>query len=130
MLLVDSSTIVKFFSQEPGWEKAKDYVAEASTIQLAIVELASGLRKKVLKNELSAEVALGYIKDYSDSANFLDERKYAVSAFDISIKRSIPVYDCFFIAVALAEGFDLVSSDENQLRVAEELGIKILRVDN
>lgn len=126
MLLIDSSSIVKFFSKETGWEKVKNYIAESLTIQLAIVELSSALSKKVIKKEMAENTALEFIKEYSEKAILLDQRLYIDSAFKISISKSIPVYDSFFIAAALDEGYDLVSSDEKQMKVARSLGIKVI----
>ena len=128
MLIIDSSTIIKFVSRESGWEDAQHYVSEASTIQLALVELGSGMRKKIRNKEIDTDIALQYIRDYSKSAILLDDRQYAAAAFEISIKKNISVYDCFFVAAALQEGYDLVSSDRNQLEVAKELGIKAISV--
>lgn len=126
MLLIDSSAIVKFFSRETGWEKVKNYIAEALTIQLAIVELSSALSKKVMKNEVQENTALEILNEYSEKAILLDQRRYINSAFKLSINRNISIYDSFFIAAALQEGCDLVSCDEKQMKVAKSLGIKIV----
>ena len=50
--------IVKYFSREPGWEKAKQVLLEGVvTLNLSAKELANALWKKVVRNEMSYEVA-------------------------------------------------------------------------
>lgn len=126
MLLIDSSAIVKFFSREQGWEKARSYVAESATIYLAVVELASALLKKTLRNEIEESTALEFLKEYSEKAIMLDQTRYINSAFRISISRNITIYDSLFIAAALQEGYDFVSCDEKQIKVAKSLGLKVI----
>src|SRR5208283_2352256 len=118
MLLTDSSTLVRFYSKEPGWEGARDYIRLANTIPLALVELSSGLFKKVRKNEMSANIAKELIWDYASSVPLLDQNKYIITAFEIAMKNSLSVYDSLFIAAAEGEGCDLVSCDDRQLKVA------------
>ena len=58
MRAIDSSVIVKYFSREPGWEKAKQVLLEGVvTLNLSAKELANALWKKVVRNEMSYEVA-------------------------------------------------------------------------
>ena len=51
MRVTDSSTIVKFFSQEPGWENLREYLYEPITIELSVKELGNALWKKVNRGE-------------------------------------------------------------------------------
>lgn len=127
MLLIDSSAIVKFFSKEPGWEEVTKYINSSLTLSFAIVELSSGLLKKVIKKELQHSVAEQLINGYSESAILLSQNKYISTALNIAIINKLAIYDSLFIAVALDESYDLVSSDKKQLRVAKSLGIKTIR---
>ena len=126
MLLIDSSAIVKFFSKETGWEKVKNYISESLTIKLAIAELSSALSRKVRKNEMKENTALEFLDDYSANAILLDETKYVSYAFKLAIARNISVYDSLFITVAAQEGYDLVSCDGRQIRVANSIGVKTI----
>jgi len=48
--VIDSSTLVKYFSHEAGWEKAREIILEGMlTLDLAIKEVVSALWKKVLR---------------------------------------------------------------------------------
>ena len=49
MRVIDSSVLVKYFSREKGWEKARKYIVEgAMTLDLAIKEVSNTLRKRPL----------------------------------------------------------------------------------
>jgi predicted nucleic acid-binding protein len=126
-MLIDSSVIVKFFSKEPGWEKLDTYIAENLTLGLALTELGSGLLKKVRKNELSQDTALILLKEYSEKAVILDEKKYLPLAFEYAMAYNIKIYDSLFIAAAFQGGHSLVSCDRRQCNVAESLGIEVIR---
>lgn len=126
MLLIDSSAIVKFFSKEPGWENMGENISRSVTIQLAMVELSSALLKKVMQKEMSIEKAIEYVTRYGDNAVLLDQRSYTEAAFKIAVGRNISIYDSFFIAAAIAEGYDLVSCDQRQIRAAKSLGVKVI----
>jgi len=127
MLLIDSSAIVKFFSKEPGWEEVTKYIADSLTLSFAIVELSSALLKKVIKNELQIDVAMKLVNEYSECAILLNQNKYIRTALKIAISNNLAIYDSLFIAAALDEGYDLASVDGKQLKVAKNLGIKVIK---
>ena len=127
MLLIDSSSIVKFYSKEEGWEKVMPYMKEASTIPLALVELGNGLRKKARKGDIDGELAARLLEGYAYSVPLADQNKRLADALRISIENGISVYDALFVAVASWEGYDLVSSDKKQADVSEKLGVRTVR---
>lgn len=127
MRLIDSSSIVKFFSKEEGWEGVEQHIAEAITLNMAMVEFANALRKKIGKNEVSRADAMHFLDEYSLKAFVIDQNAYLGQALEISISKGTSVYDSMFIAAALRDGYDLVSSDDKQLRVASELGLKTIK---
>jgi len=62
--VVDSSALVKYFSREVGWEKAREIVLEGMlTLDLAIKEVVSALWRKVLRGEMGFELALKIVRD-------------------------------------------------------------------
>lgn len=127
MRIIDSSSIVKFVSHEPGWEGVERHLIESITLNMAIVEFANALRKKISKNEMQPSDAIKLFNDYSERAFVIDQNRYLQQALEISISKGSTVYDSVFIAAALQTGFDLVSSDGKQLKIAEELGIKTIK---
>jgi predicted nucleic acid-binding protein len=126
-VLIDSSVIVRFFSKEPGWERLDAYVGENLTLGLAISELGSALSKKVNENEVSKDLAVMLLKEYSEKAVLLDEKEYINLAFEYSITKKIRIYDGLFVAAAFTEGLTLVSCDNKQCNFAENIGVEVIR---
>lgn len=125
-MLTDSSTLVKFYSKEAGWEAAEQKLALSVTIPLALVELGSAFLKKYRKNEFSTSDARQLIEDCSKRIILMDQNKYVANAFRIAAASNISLYDSLFIAVAIGEKQDLLSSDKKQLKVAASLGVKVV----
>ncbi|MHB8359914.1 MAG: type II toxin-antitoxin system VapC family toxin [Thermoplasmataceae archaeon] len=123
MKVTDSSTIVKFFSQEPGWENLREYLYEPITIELALKELGNALWKKVNRGEFEEVNALEVLTEFQRIGKFLEQGKYLGKAFEIAVKYKITIYDSLFIAAAFLEGYDLVTSDMRQATVSKDLGI-------
>jgi predicted nucleic acid-binding protein len=124
MQLIDSSSIVKYFSQEPGWEGVRQHLEKSMTLHMAMVELANALKKKVNKGILEKDAAIEVLRGYSTYADVIDQNPYLIQALEISLLKGSSVYDSMFIAAAIETGCDLVSSDDKQLKVARELGVK------
>ena len=127
MLLIDSSAIVKFFSKEPGWEGIEQHIASAVTIPPALVEVGSALLKKLAEREISRQIAAEILTEYSRTAILVNQNKYVPEAFKIAAENGTSIYDSLFIAVAVEEGYELVSCDKKQLKTASKLGIKTIR---
>jgi predicted nucleic acid-binding protein len=127
MQIIDSSSIVKYFSQEPGWEGVRQHLEKSMTLHMALVELASALGKKVSKNMLKKDTAMDALSSYREYADVIDQNAYILEALEIAISKGLSVYDSMFIAVAIKTGSDLVSSDDKQLKIAKELGIRAIR---
>jgi predicted nucleic acid-binding protein len=127
MLFIDSSAIVKYYSKEQGWEGVIEYMGESATLQYALVELSNGLLEKVRKNELPKELAMELIDAYARSAYLVDQNKYLSAAFKIALENKLSFYDSLFVAVALQNGYDLVTADRKQADISEKLGINTIR---
>jgi predicted nucleic acid-binding protein len=123
MRLIDSSTIVKFFSLEPGWEAAKEYVRVPVTIELALKELANALWKKTRRGQFEADAAVRVLREFDRIAFYFDQGNYIIRAFGIAVSHNLTIYDSLFIAAASVEGCELVTSDEKQAYVSKKEGI-------
>jgi len=56
MRVIDSSAIVKYLSREPGWERVRKVMKEGIlTLELAVIEIANALWKKVVRNGMGLE---------------------------------------------------------------------------
>lgn len=123
MWIIDSSTIVKFFAMEPGWETARQYVQVPVTIELGLKELANALWKKTRSGQFHRQTAIWALGEFDRIAFYFDQRKYVAKAFEIAVAHNITTYDALFIAAASAEGCELVTSDEKQASVSRKEGI-------
>ncbi len=124
MRIIDSSVIVKYFSEEPGWEDVEVYLYEPISIRLSMMELGSALLKKVRKNELDHKKAAEILERYPETFRFIEERKHISKAFEIAKKYGASIYDAMFIAVALKNSYELVTCDKYQAEIARKAGIK------
>ena len=128
MRIIDSSTIVKYFSAEPGWEDLREYLSVPVTIELSIKELGNALWKKVNNNQFDVNSASEVLIEFQRITKFYDQRKYVKRAFEIAVKHHITIYDSLFIAAALVENCELVTSDVKQGKTSVGNGVKTIIV--
>ncbi|MFP3205505.1 MAG: type II toxin-antitoxin system VapC family toxin [Metallosphaera yellowstonensis] len=127
MRVIDSSSLVKFFSREKGWEKVAEVITEGvMTLDLAIKEVASALWKKVLRGEMKEEVAINILSDLikREAVLFVKQDDYLIEGFKIANRNKITVYDSLFIALAKLNNFELVTSDKKQYEIAAKEGLE------
>jgi predicted nucleic acid-binding protein len=125
--VIDSSSLVKFFSREKGWEKVAEVITEGvMTLDLAIKEVASALWKKVLRGEMKEEVAINILSDLikREAMLFVKQDDYLIEGFKIANRNKITVYDSLFIALAKLNNFELVTSDKKQYEIAAKEGLE------
>ncbi|BDC18781.1 type II toxin-antitoxin system VapC family toxin [Acidianus sp. HS-5] len=126
MKVIDSSTLVKFFSKEEGWEKVGEVIGEGVvTLDLTIKEVANALWKKVLRGEMSEDVSVKILSDLvnGEAIKIVSQEEYLIDAFRIAVKEKITVYDALFISLAKTKGIELVTSDKKQYEVALKEGL-------
>lgn len=121
MKCIDSSAIVKYASKEKGWESLASEIADSTTISLAIKELTNALWKKVIKKEMDIGTAQRIIETYQFMP-VLNQKDYLSLALEIAVRQNIAVYDALFIAVAVANHCELITSDSKQADLAQKLG--------
>jgi predicted nucleic acid-binding protein len=62
--VTDSSALVKYYAREPSWERIRKVVLEdVVTLELAVIEVANALWKKVLRSEMSFDFAREIVED-------------------------------------------------------------------
>jgi predicted nucleic acid-binding protein len=127
-IIIDSSALTKYASKEPDWLKIEKYVRAADSLEFALIETINALWKKTKKKEIKAESTKKIIRALGNTVWLLDERTYLERALDISTQYDIAVYDSLFLACAEMENSTLISCDDRQLEVAEELGVETIRV--
>ncbi len=124
MKLIDSSIIVKYFSEEPGWEGLREYLYTPISIELSMQELGSGLLKKVRNKKMESGAAIQILKRCPEIFKFIEQKKHTDRAFEIAEKYGLSIYDSLFIAVASRGNYELITSDGRQAEVARKLGVK------
>jgi len=129
--VIDSSSLVKFFSKEEGWEKVAQIIKEGViTLDLSIKEIANALWKKILIGEMNENIAIKILYDLlkGEAIIIVNQDEYLIEAFKIANRNKITIYDSLFIALAKSKNLDLVTSDKRQYEIAKNEGVNSLFV--
>jgi len=79
---------------------------------LLAAEVASALSKRFRRKELTEIQAREAFRLFQVRLPLLvDAQDYLGAAFDLSLILHLALYDCLYLAVAIAEGCDLVTAD-------------------
>ena len=126
MRVIDSSSLVKFFSKERGWEKVAQIIEEGViTLDLSIKEVANALWKKILIGEMKEDIAIKILSDLlkREAIIIVNQDEYLIEAFKIANRNKITIYDSLFIALAKSKNLELVTSDIKQYEIAKKEGV-------
>ena len=126
MRVIDSSSLVKFFSKEKGWEKVAQIIEEGViTLDLSIKEVANALWKKILIGEMNENIAIKILSDLlkHEAMIIVNQDEYLIEAFKIANRNKITIYDSLFIALAKSKNLELVTSDIKQYEIAKNEGV-------
>ncbi|AWR99857.1 type II toxin-antitoxin system VapC family toxin [Metallosphaera hakonensis] len=127
MRVIDSSSLVKFFSKEKGWERVAEVITEGVlTLDLSIKEIANAFWKKVNKGEMKEDLAIKILSDLikGEAISMANQDDYLVEAFRVANRNKITIYDALFIALAKSSKLELITSDKGQYEVALKEGVK------
>jgi len=120
--VIDSSSLVKFFSKEKGWEKVAQIIKEGViTLDLSIKEVANALWKKILIGEMNEDLAIKILYDLLklEAIIIVNQDEYLIEAFKIANRNKITIYDSLFIALAKSKNLELVTCDIKQYEIAK-----------
>jgi predicted nucleic acid-binding protein len=129
--VIDSSSLVKFFSKEEGWEKVTQIIEEGViTLDLSIKEIANALWKKIIIGEMNEDLAIKILYDLlkGEAIIIVNQDEYLIEAFKIANRNKITIYDSLFIALAKSKNLELVTSDKKQYEIAKNEGVNALLV--
>ena len=119
-LVIDASVAIKCVIEEDRTKEALALRRQAlAAPDLLVAECANILRKKVRRKELSepeAAFAAGLLA--RADVELVAMRPYLEAATRIAAGLDHPAYDCFYIALAEAEGLSLVTADSTLVRKA------------
>jgi predicted nucleic acid-binding protein len=124
-LVVDASVAIKWLVPEDGWSIARElYTAfSLSAPELICAECANILWKKHRRKEISqSEVFEAVAKIIEFDVDLVSLRDLTRQASDLSLYLDHPAYDCFYLALAIAEDCRLVTADDRFLRVLAQRG--------
>jgi len=81
--------------------------------------------KKTLTSETKEDVAIKVLSDLvkHEAMLVVNQDKYLIEAFKISIRNKITIYDSLFIALAKLNNLELVTSDRKQYEIAMKEGV-------
>uniref|UniRef100_A0A7J3X6D8 PIN domain-containing protein n=1 Tax=Thermofilum pendens TaxID=2269 RepID=A0A7J3X6D8_THEPE len=136
MIVVDASALAKYVLREEGWEAVAGYLRRARplySVDHVLKEVANALWKHVhLAKAIDAGTALELCRALGRLAEtgvivLENELKYLGRALEIALEYGLTVYDALYVAQAEKYG-ELLTSDEEQGRVAGSFGITVHRV--
>ena len=131
MKVIDSSALIKYFSREEGWEKVEEHILEgATTLDLAIKEVANALWRKILKEEMETHQAKEILEDLikAQAIKIIPQNTLIAEALELAIKHHTPIYDTLFITLAKKLKTTLITSDTKQGSIAQKEEVKTIIV--
>ena len=137
MIVVDASSLVKYLLKEENWHEVEEHLARerAYTVSHAVKELLNALWRHVaLLKTFSREIAIEKWTLFkrlaeSDVIVLKAQEEYLEMALNIALDHGITVYDSLYIACASKLKASLLSSDEEQSKVAEMLGLPVIFIE-
>lgn len=132
-LVVDASVAVKWFFEERGHEQARALLSEDNPLiapSIILAEIANAAwkrfrRREIDRSDADAVVTL-MIGPFSDIAPI---EVIAAAAARLSLDLDHPIYDCFYIALALRERAPLVTADRKVWTIARRRDIEATLLD-
>ncbi len=113
MIVVDASVMVKWALPEAGYEAAKALRHEAlAAPELCYAECANALWRRSRLGEFTAEQAVELLRALQAiKLEITPMAQLAFEALTLATSLNHPVYDCFYLAVAVARDCSLVTAD-------------------
>ena len=132
MIVVDSSAFIKFLLREEGWEKVVNYLDPSMnprTVDYLLVESANAIWKyckiyEVISDDQANTLLKHMLRLFRERVIVTEEAsKYVGDGLNLALEQQIPVYDALFIVQAKTYNATLVTSDQQQAKVAEKVGV-------
>jgi predicted nucleic acid-binding protein len=128
--VIDASVAAKLHFFEGGSDQAAAFVEDADRLvapDLLFIEMASIAAKNVRRKIASrdrARLAVAAVTELLDAAVSLSD--LAPRAFELAAAHGFSAYDGAYLALAEAEGIELVTADEKLVRRAREANLSHL----
>jgi len=127
--IIDASSLAKYVNHEKGWKNIESYLIEGCvTLDLAVKEVLNSIWKRYLRSEFKIEQAQNIMFEFLNNipVKTIAQNKYLADAIKISLKYKITIYDSLYLALAIREGLELITSDEKQYKVAISENLKTI----
>jgi predicted nucleic acid-binding protein len=115
MFVVDATVAIKWFTTEPGSDKALDVLSSANRLaapDFALAEIANGLRRKQRLKVLPPDAVNRAIEGLPRVFHTLAPcALYVAAATEISQDLDHSVYDCVYLVIARGLAAPLVTAD-------------------
>jgi predicted nucleic acid-binding protein len=127
--VVDASVALKWYFDEAGSQQAEQLLDEHAAGQrdliapeLVVAEFANGIWKKVRRGECSPEIADAILDLWADDLPaLLPSVSLAGRALDLAVTLDHPVYDCLYLAAAIAHEAGFATADRALARAARSV---------
>ncbi|MEE4450500.1 type II toxin-antitoxin system VapC family toxin [Novosphingobium resinovorum] len=122
-LVIDASVAVKWVVTEDGTEEAVSLLSRhrLSAPDLLVAECANILWKKVRRSELTVQEAMVAAKIIQRADVELHPMRALMEpAAKLAIDLDHPAYDCIYLALAMAHGWQFVTADARFLNKARQ----------
>ncbi len=132
-IVVDASVVAKWYFPEPGHEAADLVLAariagerELLAPDLIVPEFVSVLSKRVRRQECT-RAAAGVILSLwdADRPSLVASSDLAAHAFELATTQGESVYDCLYLALALAIEAPLATADRQLARAARSVSAQV-----
>jgi predicted nucleic acid-binding protein len=123
----DASVLLRPVLGEPGWQESERVFAAAKVAHApdwVLAECANALWKATIRGAITTTTALDRLRGISRLDIELHEGAGLLpAALSLAADLRHPVYDCLYIALAIAEDADLVTADARMRDTAEAAGL-------
>lgn len=113
--VVDASVVVKWYIEEPGHDVARAILAGAEPLiapDLLLTEVANALWRKTRLEELDAGHAVQILAAVAGGLPALTPTPPLTgAALGLALDLGHPVYDCVYLALAVARDAEMVTAD-------------------
>jgi predicted nucleic acid-binding protein len=125
-LIVDASVAVKWFLQEDGSERARDLAGDDDlrAPDLILAETFNAIWKRWKRGEATADQLSAALPALTRTLDLVPLTHLAEAAARLSQQHRHPIYDCVYLAAALASGLPLVTADERQFAMARQARVE------
>jgi predicted nucleic acid-binding protein len=130
--VVDASVAVKWILPESGSSAAaalREQGGDLTAPSLIAVEVGNALWKAVRRGSATRSEALeGFEAALISLQSLIPIEELRIRALTFAIELRLPIYDCFYFALAERENALLVTADEAMIAAARKAKIKARRI--